>query len=155
MKNFIIYDSYFGNTEKIAKIIGEMINAETIHVNKATINELKNIDLLVIGSPTRAFRPTDKIKRFLNEIPANGLNGVKVAAFDSGIRSEDSPKFLRLMIRWFGYAAKPILNSLVKKGGKQIAPPIGFYVKDVKGPLLDGETTRAKEWAEQINTSLI
>ena len=57
---------------------------------------------------------------------------------------------LKLFVRFFGYAAKPIAEKLIKKGGPQIMPPEGFFVEGREGPLRDGEIERAKEWAEEI-----
>ena len=49
-----------------------------------------------------------------------------------------------------GYAAKPILKQLIRKGGENIAEPEGFYVEGEKGPLRENEIERAKEWAKSL-----
>jgi len=54
------------------------------------------------------------------------------------------------MVGWFGYAAKPIADILVKKGGELFAPPEGFFVKGREGPLKDGELQRAAIWARAL-----
>jgi hypothetical protein len=51
------------------------------------------------------------------------------------------------MMKTFGYASKPIADSLVKKGATLAAQPEGFYVADSEGPLKDGELERASNWA--------
>lgn len=151
MKTLIVYDSVFGNTEKIAKAIGESLglqeNVEVLKVSDIKPNQLVGVNLLIVGSPTRAFKPTKSIMDFLIKIPLNGLNGINVAAFDSRISSTDvNSKVLNGFVKIFGYAAKPIADKLVKKGGKLIIQPEGFYVKDSEGPLKDGELERAAEW---------
>jgi hypothetical protein len=45
--------------------------------------------LLIIGSPTRAFKPTKAIVDFLIQIPSDGIKGIKVAAFDTRVNTED------------------------------------------------------------------
>jgi hypothetical protein len=56
--------------------------------------------------------------------------------------------------RVFGYAAKPISEKLRKKGGELIIAPEGFFVKDVEGPLKEGELERAAAWAREITAVL-
>jgi flavodoxin I len=61
MKTLIIYDSFFGNTEQIAQAIGRAIgsqqNVEVFRVSQATSEQLAGLNLLIVGSPTRGFRP--------------------------------------------------------------------------------------------------
>ena len=159
MKTLIVYDSFFGNTEKIAQAIGNSLgskeNVEILRVSEVKPEQLIGLELLIVGSPTRAFRPTKAIMGFLNKIPLNGLKGVKVAAFDTRISTVDvNSRFLNILVKLFGYAAKPIAYKLEKKGGSLIIPPEGFLVKDSKGPLKDGELERAADWAKLIMETL-
>lgn len=155
MKSLVIYDSFFGNTQKIAEIIAEEIGAQSKKVQEVTKNDLKGLELLVVGSPTRAFRPSPDTTSFLSSLVSGALNGVKVAAFDTRIEAKDikSPAakaFLGLMIKLFGYADKPIIKTLINKGGEAIGETTGFCVLDTEGPLRDGEVERAKEFAKGL-----
>ncbi len=155
MKNLIIYDSIFGNTEQIAKAIGAGLGSPTeVELLKAgDINTVAwaELSLLIVGSPTRGFRPTPAVTHLLGSIPGNGLKGVKVAAFDTRIAIDDvDAPFMRVIVRTFGYAAKPIADRLTKRGGDLILPPEGFLVKTSEGPLKDGELERAVNWAKLI-----
>ena len=155
MKALIIYDSFFGNTEKIARAICKAFgNTKEVTICKAAEvkpDMLDGLDYLIVGSPTRAFRPSPAIKSFLKGIPSNRLAGVKVTAFDTRIAMTDKvPGFLRFMAKLFGYADKPILDSLKKNGGQEIAPSKGFFVLDSEGPLEKGEIERAVVWVKQI-----
>ena len=142
MKVLIVYDSVYGNTEKIAKAIGEAIIGEVkvLRTSGANLSELECLDLLIVGAPTHAGRASPAAKDFLNTI--SDITGVNVTAFDT-----------RLTTRWvriFGYAAGRIGKDLEKKGGKLIAPPEGFFVKGKEGPLKEGEIERATSWAKKI-----
>ncbi len=153
MRVLILYGSVFGNTEKIARAIAEGFASEDLvevmRIEDAKINSLENRDMFFVGSPTRAFQPMPTVKSFLNAIPAGKLSGVRVAAFDTRIPVNDkTPGFLRLMIKFFGYAAKPMSNILLKKGGTQAAPPEGFFVEGTEGPIQSGELERATAWAK-------
>jgi flavodoxin len=148
MNIFVLFDSYFGNTEKIAKTIGESLtqNNEVRILNISEVNwsDVSNAEILIIGSATRAFRPCESTKQFLKSIPEIGLNGINVAAFDTRILlSEIHSKVARYFVDKGGYAAKRIAKVLEKKGGKLFVPPEGFFVKDEKGPLAEGELERA------------
>ena len=160
-KALVVYDSFFGNTERIAQSIGNALgrpeDVGILRVVDVKPEQLAGLKLLIVGSPTRAFSPSPAIKRFLKSIPKNGLKGVKVAAFDTRITEEeiDSAVFiLRIFVNIFGYAARPISDRLVKKAGQLIAPPEGFFVQGTEGTLKEGELERASDWAKQISTKL-
>lgn len=158
MKTMVVYDSVFGNTEKIARAIGGALGSEeevkTLRVGEATPEQLSGLDILVVGSPTRAFQATPATKIFLKNIPAGALKGVTVAAFDTRMDiNQKTPAILRVMVKIFGYAAKPIADGLSKKGGRRAAEPEGFIVLDTEGPLKDGELERAARWAYELRTA--
>lgn len=155
MKVLIIYDSFFANTEQIALAIGNSFDSiEDVRILKVSDvhpKQLTGLDVLIIGSPTRGFKPTEAIINFLNKIPSNGLNGVKVAAFDTRfLLSSIDSSVLRFIVKIGGYAAKTIARRLKKKGGDLIMPPEGFYVTGEKGPLQERELERAEDWAKII-----
>ena len=159
MKVLIIYDSSFGNTEQIAQAIGHALGSqedvEVLRVGNVKPEQLTGLKLLIVGSPTQAFRPTPAINNLLGRIPMNGLRGVKVAAFDTRISMDDiDPPIVRFIgrfvVKLFGYAAKPIADRLKKKGGELTIPPEGFFVEGTEGPLKEGELERAADWARQI-----
>jgi flavodoxin len=156
MKAMVVYDSAFGNTEKVAQAIGQALGpveeVKTVRVGDVQPDQLRSLALLVVGSPTQKFSPLGTITNFLKRIPPNGLQGVRVAAFDTRIPESkiNEIRILSFFVRIFGYAAKPIADRLVKKGGQLAVPPEGFYVGDTEGPLLEGELERAADWARQI-----
>ncbi len=154
MNALVIYDSVFGNTEKIAQAIAAALDTSAIPVSQADGGQLHGLDLLVVGSPTRGFRPTESISKLLNGLPKNHLAGVRVAAFDTRIMLETiDSKALRFLVDKGGYAAKTIVKTLEKKGGQLAASPDGFFVTSEQGPLKDGELERAADWAKLIHSN--
>ena len=144
MKTLVVYDSLYGNTEKIAKAVGEGITGEVkvVRVGDADPSETKTVDLLIVGSPTHGGRASPATREFLDKVQAAALEGIKVAAFDT-----------RLTNRWariFGFAGGRIAKSLKKKGGTLIGSPEAFYVEGSEGPLKEGELERAAAWAKEI-----
>jgi flavodoxin I len=155
MKTLIVYDSMYGNTEKIARVIGEAIHGDVsvIRAGEANPLELESVDLLVVGSPTQGFRATKPIQALLKSIPDKVLHGKTVAAFDTRIPTAEVGKALRRLMKIGGYAAPRIARALEKKGAKLAAPPEAFFVKDREGPLVEGELERAAPWAKELATS--
>jgi len=161
MDVLVIYDSVFGNTERIARAVGDALKStgdvEILHVGDVNLDQLAGLRLLVVGSPTRQFRPTPAVISLLKKLPGKSLEGVKAAAFDTRFTMEDIEKessFLAFMARVFGYAARPISGRLRKKGAELVVPPEGFHVGGMEGPLKEGELERAAEWAGKIGEML-
>lgn len=155
MKALVVYDSVYGNTQEIALAVGRALGSPEAVEMRRVVNiepeELSEVDVLIVGSPTRAFRPTPAINRLLKGTSPGALQGTTVAAFDTRISMEDTNSpFLRCLVRLFGYAAKPIADQLVKKGGALAAAPEGFIVEGTEGPLREGELERAADWARRI-----
>ena len=120
-------------------------------VGDVNSTDLANLNLLIVGSPTQQFRATPAIKKFIGGIRRGELKDVQVAAFDTRLGMEDMPsRILPPFVKIFGYAAKPIADSLVNKGGKLVTPPEGFLVKGMEGPLKEGELERAAAWAGHL-----
>ena len=147
MKALIVYDSVYGNTEKIAKAVAEAITpsneVKVVRAGEANPSELASVNLLIVGSPTHAGRPVPAVQDFLKKIPELSLKGVNVAAFDTRISKK--------IVGVFGYAAGRIAGNLKKKGGTLIASPEGFFVTGGQGPLREGELERAAGWAKGIS----
>ncbi len=143
MKVLVIYDSIFGNTEKVAQVIAAGLGTgEEIRfakVNTITPQDTMALDLLIVGSPTHGWGPTEAIKAFLSNLQPNVLSDVRAAAFDTQFRS-----------RLSGSAAKKIEKALRRQGCSIVVPAIGFFVIGSEGPLAEGELDKATAWAKQI-----
>jgi flavodoxin len=151
MKTLVIYDSVFGNTEKVAQAIAAALGTQAVPVSQAEAGQLCGLDLLVVGSPIRKFSPTEGISKLLKDLSKDHLTGACVAAFDTRIDLETiDSKVFRFVVDKGGYAARAIAKSLEKKGGRLAAPGEGFYVTGEQGPLKDGELERAAAWASSL-----
>ncbi len=142
MEVLVIYDSTYGHTAKIAQAIGEAIGGQVLPVGEVDPAGLTGFDLLIVGSPTHGGWFTPEIKDLLESPLA--LEGVDVAAFDT--RTETI--WNRLLP--FGYAAPRIAQRLERNGGNLLAPPEGFVVLGIEGPLKEGELERAAGWAKAV-----
>ena len=159
MKTLIIYESFFGNTEKIARAIAAALSTgeeiPVVAIANLTAEQLAAAELIIYGTPTRGFRPGDATKKWLAGLPAGTLARKKVAAFDTRIPvAEIKNLLLTVLVKIFGYAAKPLADGLVAKGGTLVAEPVGFIVNASEGPLRDGEIERAVAWAQAFTAKL-
>lgn len=152
MKAMIIYDSVYGNTEKLAKAVGKELGCDFIHVSFASASSIKGLGLLIIGTPTHGGMPSPEMQKFIGSLPKDSLKGIRVAAFDTWITKDNPSFFTRLAVGFFGHAAPRALSKLQALGGKPSAgvDAIGFLVKGKEGPLVDGEIEKAKDWAKKI-----
>jgi flavodoxin len=146
MSTLIIYDSLYGNTELIARTIGEAVTGdlEVVRIGDATRSELVSFGLVVVGSPTQGGRPTQAMQEYLGRLPS--LGGAKVAAFDTRLTNK--------WVRVFGFAAGKIADGLKARDGALVAEPEGFFVEGKEGPLVEGELERARAWARGILETL-
>ena len=159
MKAIVIYDSQFGNTEKIAQAVRDALSdtAETRLMRASSVapRDLMAADLLVVGSPTQRFHATEPVDRFLK---GASLHGIHAVAFDTRFDMNDvDSRTLRLAVKVAGdsaYAAPRIAAVLEKAGATMVATPEGFIVTDTEGPLREGELERAAEWARGLLTAL-
>jgi flavodoxin len=143
MKALVIYDSLYGNTEKIAQAIGGAMGAEAkvVSIKQVSAADIAPYSYVIIGSPTQGGRMTHAMKTFLDNLPAEALKGKRFAAFDTRVKG---------WAKIFGWAAPRIEKAIREKGGNTTAQPQGFFVKNTKGPLVDGELERAATWAKAI-----
>ncbi len=148
MNTFVVYDSQYGNTERIAQAIADTLRAfgqaQAVRVDPAHPVSFQGVDLLILGSPTQGFRPTLAMQFLLGNVSSQALRGLAVACFDTRFRG-------RL---WKSSAAPRMARQLRTIGVEPIIPPESFFVKAMKaeGPLLAGEVERAATWARVLFT---
>jgi len=147
MKALVGYDSKYGNTEKLARVIAGELQVHGMTVEAPAISEvgpdaLTGIDLLVIGGPTQAHGMSPGMRAFFKGLGPKSLQSVRAAAFDTRYRKA------QLLT---GSAAHKIAGQMGKHGAKVVLPPESFFVAHAEGPLEDGELERARRWAATIS----
>lgn len=143
MKTLVLYETEYGNTEKLARAIAEAlsVHGETraLAVAEADALDAEGPDLLAVGAPTQRHGLPTPVKDLLEGIPEGTLNGVRALAFDTRYHNP----------RWItGSAAKGIGKLLGGRlGCYLLAPPESFFVTGEEGMLEPGEEDRARVWA--------
>jgi flavodoxin len=150
MNALIVYDSQFGNTERVAQRItstlSEFGQARAVHVGQIHTGELRGVDMLILGCPTQAMRQTPVMQSFIASIPRESLRGLSVACFDTRFRGGF----------WMLSAAPSMAKQLRMMGVEPLVQPESFFVKALKqeGPLLAGELERAASWAHVLSEKI-
>jgi flavorubredoxin len=132
-KAIVVYDSVYGNTEKVARAIAQGlensggIKAEVVRAENADIAGISEYDIIIVGAPTHAWKPSEKVRNFLDRIDPSILHGKKGFAFDTKYKS-----------RLAGSAAKKIQSTLSKLGIEIVTESVSAIVKASEGPLEEG-----------------
>ncbi|HLI89418.1 MAG TPA: flavodoxin domain-containing protein [Ktedonobacteraceae bacterium] len=146
MNTLIVYDSQYGNTERIAQTVADTLRGfgevQAVRVDVPRVISLRGVDLLILGSPTQGFRPTPAMQSWLENIAPQMPKGLAVACFDTRFRG-----FI-----WKRSAAPHMVAELRALGVEQVVSPESFFVKAMKkeGPLLPGEVERAATWTRML-----
>lgn len=165
MRALVVYESLWGNTEKVARVIADKLAGigEVVIVDSgngpASVN---GYDLLAVGGPTHAFsmtragtrfeavksnsaphEPSSGIREWLNQLGRPAV-AIPAVAFDTRV---DKP-------RMPGSAAKAARHELRLLGFDTSVKQETFRVHGYEGPLLDGELERASTWARDVIAAL-
>jgi menaquinone-dependent protoporphyrinogen IX oxidase len=151
MKGIVVYDTSYGNTKKIAENIAETLKESGIEVDLFDVKSVKKLsgkdyNFLVLGSPTRFGTMSFAIKFFLGKVKSEEWVNKRFAAFDT-----ENPENMEKE-GWS--AAEKIAERLRDKKLNQLLPVLKTLVLGQKGPLKEGETERAKEYARALAVKL-
>ena len=152
MNALILYDSEYGNTERIAQAIAHsletprLIHARTLVADPGAV-KLAECDLLVVGGPTQAHGISPRLRTVLSALPPAALRGIRAAAFDTRIHTA---RFLS------GSAAVKIGEALQGLGAQLVTAPESFFVAGLgrEGPLAAREVERASAWAAALREKI-
>ncbi|MDH5451601.1 MAG: flavodoxin family protein [Candidatus Bathyarchaeota archaeon] len=136
----VIYDTKFGNTEKIARALARGMEkqgtkVDCVNTDEVDIDKLVEYDFLAIGGPTHAFGVSQPMKAFLEKLKGVDIKGKKAFAFDTKYKAW-----------WAGSAGKRIEKTLKRLGMSLVKPHSSAIVTGSEGPLKDG----MEEMFEQI-----
>jgi hypothetical protein len=166
----VVFESLFGDARAIAHAIADGLSptvpTEVLAAADAPAEIADDVGLLVVGGPNHALsmpRPSTRegaITQHGAQIPDTGrglhewLDTVRVeggdtraAAFDT---RSDHPKLLVKL----DHASRTEEKLLRRHGLQIVAPAEHFYVTGTKGPLVDGEEGRARQWGTTLAEAL-
>jgi hypothetical protein len=168
MRALVVYESMFGNTQKVAEAVAaglrQEMEVDLLPVGRAPAPLREPVDLVVVGGPTHAFSmtrestrrdaarqgaPTPDVSTGIREwieLLGTGPCTAPLATFDTRVA-----KVRHLP----GSAAKAAVRHLRRLGFRPIAPAETFLVADVAGPLLPDELDRARGWGAQLAGAVV
>ena len=148
MKVLMIYDTVSPAkvTGKVAELVAMGIKESGTTVDSYFVEDAGKVnvgeyDLLVVGAPTMAWRPSKRMKEYLAGLKGTGFSGKLAAAFDTQMESGLS-----------GNATKHMEKALTTVGFKIAAPALISYVEtqDKRYRLKAGEEEKAKAWGREL-----
>jgi len=151
IKVIVVYESKYGNTKRVAETIMEGIRevqgAETVlnELKEVDLNKIAEYDVILIGSPNHYGGPTKSVSEFIDKLEKLNLEGRHFAVFDTYLGKG-----------FFEKAAKRMEKRINEKapGLKQIGPVLSIEVQGSKGPIVEGELPKCKEFGKKIATQL-
>ena len=151
MKGIVVYDTTYGNTERIAETIAETLKESGIEVDLFDVKGVKKLsgkdyNFLVLGSPTKFGTMSFAIRFFFGKVKSEEWMNKPFAAFDT-----ENPENMEKK-EWS--AAEKIAERLRDKKMNQLLPVLKAAVFGQKGPLIEGEINRTKNYARELATKL-
>jgi len=152
MKACVIFDSRYGNTEKIAKSLEAGLHQagiETVCINARDVtvdDSLAQYDLICVGAPTEWHTASKPMRALLRNLKAIDLSGKYGFAFDTRFAAPLS-----------GSAAKLIEKELKDRGILIITSRESAIVAGAKGGamlLKEGEEERFKQIGARVGSTL-
>jgi flavodoxin len=145
MNVIIMWDSKFGNTQKLAQTMkAALADSHSVQLRPADqgLRDAHGVDVLLVGGPTHGHGASQPLKSALTGLPEGTLLGTRVATFDTRFRL---PKLMT------GSAASTATKLLKRAGASPMAPSESFFVSRDNPPQLEpGELERAASWARAI-----
>jgi len=149
-KVIVVYETGYGNTKQVAETIIEGINEiqriETVLKEPKHMEptEVLDYDVILIGSPNHFGGPTRGIKKFIDKLGKLPLKEKMFAVFDTYIKGD------------FEKAVKKMEKRINEKvpGLKQMVPGLSIKVQGMKGPILEEELPKCKDFGKKIANQL-
>jgi hypothetical protein len=163
MRSLVVFESMFGNTESLARVIGEELGTLG-PVTLANVDDapliVDDFDLLVVGGPTHVYglsRPQSR-KDAASRIESGTVsNRVGLREWLDYVSSADpncpAATFCTRAAkpRWLtGSAGRAAWRRLRRHGFRMVGKPGDFKVTGMLGPLVAGEQDRARAWARGL-----
>jgi flavodoxin len=145
-KALVVYDSVYGNTEKVARALAKGledggVDVDCVRVGAVKFDELSWYDLLVVGGPVHAWSASKPIKAFLERLKSvEGLSGKKAFVLDTKMSRS----------RLAGSAGGKIEGKLKSLGLAIVKPHASAVVKGREGPLEEGAEVTFKQLGAEL-----
>jgi flavodoxin len=136
VKAVVVYDSQYGNTQKLAQALARgmesgRIDADSVKVDMVDMKQLVHYDLIAVGGPTHIAGVSKPMKRFLESLKTVDIKGKSGFCFDT--RNESRFNAFDL-----NSAGKRIEGKMKRMKVDMLKPKVSVIVEGREGPLEDG-----------------
>ncbi|NUU17243.1 flavodoxin/nitric oxide synthase [Cellulomonas humilata] len=158
MRVLVVVESLFGNTHAIARAVAERLRedgAEVEVVDAASAGpRLDGADLVLAGAPTHNLGlPTDRSRASAVDRGAQPVSS-GLREWIGALEASSTPvvTFATKVEGRFSGSASKAAAKLLRRRGLSAQQGTDFVVAGTAGPLTEGETDRAREWATTLHT---
>lgn len=157
MKGIVVYDSYYGNTKKVAEAIVEQIKSEGHEAELRGVREdypsPPQGDFILVGSPNRFGGVTGRTKRYVKRLDRSVWKDKPVAVFTTVARKPEgelTEKQKASYEKWALRAGPKLRDKAKDRGLKAVDKVLYVEVKDQKGPLVDNGIEQTKQFVNEF-----
>ncbi len=128
----VVFDSQYGNTEKVARALAKGLHdkgmsVDCLNIKDVSFEKLNDYDLLAFGAPTQAFSASKRMKDFLRTLEGADFHHKYGFAFDTKLKNSLS-----------GSGGGFVEKKMRSLGFEIIEPHFSAIVKGTEGPLEEG-----------------
>jgi flavorubredoxin len=142
----VIYDTKFGNTEKIARALARGMEkqgtkVDCVKADEVNVYKLVEYDFLAIGGPTHRRNVSESMKAFLEKLKNVNSRGKKAFAFDTRRR------------HWLAGSAGKEIEKRLKRLRMSIVKPYSSAIIFEEEEGRKQESESKEEWKERWHRS--
>ena len=157
MRGIVVYDTAHGNTKNVGEVIAETLRESGMEVDLFDVEDVKKLsgkdyNFLVLGSPTKFGTMSLAMKLFLRKMKNEEWANKPFAVFDT--ENPENVERARLENKEWS-AAEKIAEKLKEKRMNQVLPVLKALVLGQKGPLVEGQIERTKDYAKELASKLM
>lgn len=154
MKACVIFDSRYGNTQRIAEslvagLVEAGVECSCVNAKDVAVDSLRQFDLVCVGAPTEWVSASKHMKEFIGRLEGLDLSGRYGFAFDTNLGqplSGSAAKYIEKRLKRLGlqiiaphesakvFREKGVANATTKKGEAErfqsIGKRIGILLSD-------------------------
>lgn len=147
---FIVYDTTYGNTKRVAEKIGEGLReVEGIEIaisdiKEAEIGKVADSDVILIGAPNHIGSPPRAVRKIIDKLGNRNVKAKWIVVFDT----------------YMGGDFEKVVKKMEKKIGEKlpslqlITSGLSIRVKGIKGPIMENELPKCINFGKKIANQL-
>jgi len=156
MKGLVVYDSYYGNTQRVAETIAEELRTEGHEAELMSVRDKRAAkthgDILFVGSPVRMGSTTGKAKRYIKHLDEAAWEGKPIVVFTTVLELPENPTDAQKHSREaYDLAAGRKLGDLARSRGlNALQDLLWVEVAGMKGPLVDTGIQKTRQFTREL-----